>query len=101
MKEGEDGAPGDQSDEEQPSLRSENSQRPVHGLERRTHSAIRWLRHGSPPLFLCSWKEPGHEVDGTDCHTYAEHDPGEGLLGLAFAVSEHQSSDHDRDQAKT
>src|SRR5271170_5815438 len=33
MQQGEDGAPGDQSDEEQPPLRSENSQWTVHGFE--------------------------------------------------------------------
>jgi hypothetical protein len=40
----------------------------------------------------------GGEVHCTDCHTDAEDDPGEGFLGLALAVGEHQSSDDDGDQ---
>jgi hypothetical protein len=41
MQEREDRAPGNQSDEEQSSLCSQDSQRAVHGLEYRTHPAIR------------------------------------------------------------
>src|ERR1039457_6419810 len=63
MEKREYGAPGDQSDEKQSPLRSEDSQRAVHGLKYRAHPHARRLRHGSPPLFLCSWKEPSHEVD--------------------------------------
>ncbi|WP_174242198.1 hypothetical protein [Granulicella sp. WH15] len=35
--------------------------------------------------------------DRADSHSHAEDDASEGLLGLAFAVGEHQSSDHDGD----
>ncbi len=31
-------------------------------------------------------------------HAHAEDDPGDGFLGLALAVSEHQATDHDCDQ---
>ncbi len=31
-------------------------------------------------------------------HSHAEDDSGDGLLGLAFAIGEHQPSDHDCDQ---
>ncbi len=31
-------------------------------------------------------------------HSHAENDPGDGLFRLAFAVGEHQSTDHDCDQ---
>ena len=39
--------------------------------------------------------------DSADCHSHAEDDPGEGLLGLALAVGEHQSTDHDCDQRQS
>ena len=35
--------------------------------------------------------------DCPDGHTHAEHNSCEGLLGLAFAVGKHQSTDHDGD----
>ncbi len=43
-------------------------------------------------------KEPGHKVDRADCHAHAEDDPGDGFLGLAFAIGEHQPADDDGDQ---
>ncbi len=36
--------------------------------------------------------------DRAYCHSHAEDDSGDGLLGLAFAIGEHQPSDHDCDQ---
>ena len=47
------------------------------------------------------WKEPGHEIDGTDRHSDAEDDTGQHPLGIAFTKGKHQPADDNGHQTKT
>lgn len=87
-----DSCSGEQRGEKQPSLGSQDRQRPVHGL---VHAISSSLWHGPE-----SRKHPSHEVDCADGHANAEDDAGDGLFGVALAVGVGQAADHDGNQTQ-
>src|SRR5439155_4340894 len=47
-----------------------------------------------------SRKEPGQKINRSDCHAYAEDNPGKHPFVSALAESEHQAANHDGDKAE-